>query len=156
MATRAPATAPPAPRTAPLPWPSFRGANAAGIADGQGVVADWDVATGANIRWKTPIPGLATSSPIVWGNRVIVITAASDEDKSFRTGLYGDTKPVESLPTHNYRVYALDRATGKVAWQRDAFTRNTASRSATRSRARPMPHPSPTAGTSSPSSARSA
>ena len=110
-----------APRAAPLPWPSFRGANAAGVADGQGVVADWDAATGANIRWKTPIPGLATSSPIVWGDRVIVITAASDEDTSFRTGLYGDTKPVDSLPTHNYRVYALDRATGTIAWQRDAF-----------------------------------
>ena len=37
--------------------------------------------------WKTPIPGLATSSPIVWGDRVIVATAASDEDTSFRTGL---------------------------------------------------------------------
>ena len=111
----------PAPRSAPLPWPSFRGANASGVADGQGVVTSWDVSTGANIRWKTPIPGLATSSPIVWGDRVIVITAASDEDKSFRTGLYGDTKPVDSLPIHNYRVYALDRATGKVAWQRDAY-----------------------------------
>jgi outer membrane protein assembly factor BamB len=117
-----PSTTGMAPRSAPLPWPSFRGANASGVADGQGLVSDWDAATGANIRWKTPIPGLAISSPIVWGDRVIVITAASDEDKSFRTGLYGDTKPVESLPIHNYRVYALDRATGKVAWQREAFT----------------------------------
>ena len=80
----------------------------------------------SNIRWKTPIPGLATSSPIVWGDRVIVVTAASDEDTSFRTGLYGDVKPVDSLPTHSYRVYALDRATGKVVWQREAFSGDTA------------------------------
>jgi outer membrane protein assembly factor BamB len=110
-----------APRGKPQPWPSFRGANGAGVADGQGVVSEWDVASGANIRWKTPVPGLATSSPIVWGDRVIVVTAASDEDTSFRTGLYGDVKPVESLPTHSYRVYALDRATGKVVWQRETF-----------------------------------
>jgi outer membrane protein assembly factor BamB len=115
------ATAAATPRGKPLPWPAFRGANAAGVGDGQGVVAEWDAATGKNIRWKTPVPGLATSSPIIWGDRVIVVTAASDQDKSFRTGLYGDTKPVEDLSIHSYRVYALHRATGKVVWEREAF-----------------------------------
>jgi outer membrane protein assembly factor BamB len=111
----------PAPRRPPAPWPAFRGANAAGVGDGQGVVPDWDAATGRNIRWKTPIPGLATSSPIVWGDRVVVVTATSDADTSFRTGLYGDVKPVADLPVHSYRVYALDRESGKVLWQREAF-----------------------------------
>ena len=77
--------------------------------------------TGRNIKWKTAIPGLGTSSPIVWGNRVIVAAAASEEDKTFRTGLTGDVKPIETLPTHTFSVYSLDLATGKVAWQRDAF-----------------------------------
>jgi outer membrane protein assembly factor BamB len=124
VATRAdgPAgTAATAPRGKPLPWPAFRGANGAGVADGQGAVADWDVASGRNIRWKTPVPGLATSSPIVWGDRVIVVTAASDQDKTFRTGLYGDVKPVDDLSVHSYRVYSLDRTTGKVVWEREAF-----------------------------------
>jgi outer membrane protein assembly factor BamB len=112
---------PVAPRGTPQPWPAFRGANAAGVADEQGAVTEWSAATSANVRWKTPVPGLATSSPIVWGDRVIVATAASDEDTSFRTGLYGDVKPVESLPVHSYRLYALDRATGKVVWQQEAF-----------------------------------
>jgi outer membrane protein assembly factor BamB len=121
-APRAPARTDPAvPRSAPTNWPSFRGANASGVADGQGAVADWDVVTGRNIKWKTAIPGLGTSSPIVWGNRVIVAAAASEEDKTFRTGLTGDVKPIETLPTHTFSVYALDLATGKVAWQRDAF-----------------------------------
>ena len=43
-------------RGKPQPWPAFRGANAAGVADGQGAVAEWDAATGTNVRWKTPIP----------------------------------------------------------------------------------------------------
>ena len=85
------------------------------------MVSDWDVVTGRNIKWKTAIPGLGTSSPIVWGNRVIVAAAASDEDKTFRTGLTGDVKPIETLPTHTFSVYSLDLATGKVVWQRDAF-----------------------------------
>ena len=112
---------PDAPRTAPINWPSFRGANAAGVGDGQGVVSEWDVTTGKNIKWKTAIAGLGTSSPIVWGNRVFVAAAASDEDKSFRTGLTGDVKPIETLPTHTFSVYSLDLSTGKVIWQRDAF-----------------------------------
>jgi outer membrane protein assembly factor BamB len=140
-AARSPATPPrvsvpaadPSPRIAAAPWPAFRGRNADGAGDGQGVVADWDAATGRNIRWKTPIPGLATSSPIVWGDLVIVVTATSDEDKSFRTGLYGDVKPVADLPVHSYRVYALDRATGQVRWQREAFNGRPATRRHTKS-----------------------
>ena len=112
---------PEAPRVAASNWPSFRGTNASGVADGQGAVSDWDVVTGKNIKWKTAIPGLGTSSPIVWGNRVIVAAASSEEDQTFRTGLTGDVKPIETLPTHTFSVYAIDLATGKVAWQRDAF-----------------------------------
>jgi len=119
--TRAPDAGAAAPRLAPLPWPSFRGANASGVADGQGVLPEWDAATGRNIKWKTPIPGLATSSPIAWGDRVIVVSAASDEDTTFRTGLTGDITPIATLPTHTFRVHSLDRATGAIVWQRDAF-----------------------------------
>jgi outer membrane protein assembly factor BamB len=112
---------PEAPRTAPINWPSFRGTNAAGVGDGQGIVADWDVATGRNVKWKTAIPGLGTSSPIVWGNRVFVVSAASEEDTSFRTGLTGDVKPIETLPIHTYALHALDLETGRRLWQREVF-----------------------------------
>jgi len=115
----------PEPETAvrgkPQPWPAFRGANAAGVADGQGAVAEWNVTTGANVRWKTEIPGLATSSPIVWGDRVIVASASSADDTTFRPGLYGDVKPVDSLPEHTYELYALDRASGAIVWKRQVF-----------------------------------
>jgi outer membrane protein assembly factor BamB len=112
-----------APRTKALPWPGFRGVNASGVADGQGAVAEWDVATGRNVRWKTPIPGIAVSSPIVWGDRVFVTTAVgANADKTFRTGLYGDVKPVEDVSTHAWKIYALDRRTGAVAWEREVFT----------------------------------
>ena len=111
-----------APRSAPKPWPAFRGANASGSADGQGAVADWDVATGRNVRWKVRIPGLATSSPIIWGNRIIVAAAASDADTSFRTGLYGDVKPVDDASRHSFRVYALDHKSGKILWDREVYS----------------------------------
>jgi outer membrane protein assembly factor BamB len=106
----------------PRNWPSFRGEAAAGNGDGQGAVSDWDVTTGKNIKWKTPVPGIANSSPIVWGTRIFVTTAISKAgDKTFRTGPYGDVKAVDDLSEHEWKVYCLDKATGKILWERTAF-----------------------------------
>ena len=112
----------PAARTAARNWPGFRGENAAGNGDGQGAVVEWDVDTQQNIRWKTPIPGISTASPVVWGSRVFVVTAVSSAgDKTFRTGLYGDVAPVNDLSEHTWKIYCLDKASGKVLWEREAF-----------------------------------
>jgi hypothetical protein len=48
-------------------WPSFRGHEASGSADGQRLPATWNPASGANVLWRQSIPGLAHSSPVVWG-----------------------------------------------------------------------------------------
>jgi outer membrane protein assembly factor BamB len=109
-----------APMTAPRPWPQFRGPQASGVGDGQGAPAAWDVATGQGVRFKTPIPGIGLSSPIVWGDRIFLTTAVSGKgDTTFRTGLYGDPTSVEDLSEHSFRLYALDAATGRVIWERE-------------------------------------
>src|SRR5262245_53689157 len=72
-------------------WPSFRGLEASGVADGQNLPDTWNVQTGSNVLWRTSIPGLSHSSPIVWGNRLFVTTAvSSNPNATFRPGLYGD------------------------------------------------------------------
>ncbi len=102
------------------PWPQFRGPRAAGIGDGQGAPAAWNVAAGENVRFKTPIPGIGLSSPIIWGNRIFLTTAVSSKgDTTFRTGLYGDPTSVEDLSEHSFRLYALDATNGKVLWERE-------------------------------------
>ena len=107
--------------TGPRNWPSFRGDGSGGNGDGQRAVVEWDAASGKNIKWKTPIPGVATSSPIVWGNRVFATTAVSSAgDNSFKTGLYGDVKPVDDLSPHEWKIYCLDKATGKILWEKAA------------------------------------
>ena len=64
-------------------WPSFRGPNASGVADGKPTPTSWDAVKGTNIVWKTPIPGLAHSCPVVVGDRVYVTTAiSSGNDRS--------------------------------------------------------------------------
>jgi hypothetical protein len=109
--------------TKPRNWSAFRGEGSAGNGDGQRAVTEWDVATGKNIKWKTPIPGIAVSSPIVWGDRVFATTAiGKGGDNTFRTGLYGDVKPVDDVSPHEFKIYSLDKATGKILWERTAFS----------------------------------
>ncbi|HEV2764722.1 MAG TPA: PQQ-binding-like beta-propeller repeat protein [Pyrinomonadaceae bacterium] len=104
-------------------WPQFRGAGASGVAEGRGAPVKWDASKAdAGVRWKTPIPGLAHSSPVVWGERVFVTTAVSTAPKTeTRYGLYGDVDPVKEEPKHAWKLYALDKRTGKVLWERTAF-----------------------------------
>lgn len=104
-------------------WPQFRGPGARGIAAGPPPPSTWDGESGANVLWRTPIPGLGHSSPVVWGDRVFVTTAVdeeSDAEGELKIGLYGDIDPVDEAHVHSFRVYALDRATGEVLWQRTA------------------------------------
>ena len=110
----------PAARTAPQNWPQFRGPLASGVADGQGAVTEWDGASGKNLRWKTPIPGLANSSPIIWGDKIFVTTAVSTAgDDTFRTGLYGDVDSVDDTSVHVFKVYALSKKTGEILWEQE-------------------------------------
>jgi outer membrane protein assembly factor BamB len=119
----APALDQKAPRGEPRPWPQFRGPGASGIGDGQGAPPRWDVARGVNVRFKTAIPGIALSSPIVWGDRVYVTSAVGTAgDKTFRTGLYGDGTSVDDLSVHSFRLYALDAASGKIQWEREVHS----------------------------------
>ncbi|MEO5821811.1 MAG: PQQ-binding-like beta-propeller repeat protein, partial [Vicinamibacteraceae bacterium] len=103
-------------------WPSFRGPQASGVAAGTAAVATtWNVPTGDAVLWKTEIPGLAVSSPIVAGDRVFVSTAvSSDPTASLRHGLYGDVEPAKDVSPHVWRLIALDRKTGRVLWDKVA------------------------------------
>lgn len=95
----------PEPSTANANWPSFRGMQAAGIAEKQNLPDKWDGKTGENILWRTPIPGLAHSSPVVWGQRVFVTSAVSSDPKaSFKPGLYGDGDASQDRSTQKWMI----------------------------------------------------
>ena len=112
----------PAPVSEARPWPAFRGANASGNADGQGAPVEWDVKAGKNVKWRTELPGFTNASPLVWGDRVIAITAISSANNNkIRTGNYGDTAPVDDLSEHTWKIYALDAKTGAIAWEKEIY-----------------------------------
>jgi outer membrane protein assembly factor BamB len=102
-------------------WPQFRGAGASGVAENQKTPLRWNATKSAGVVWKTPIPGLSHASPVVWGERVFVVTAESADpaptyvpkDRGISLARGDDVK-------HSWRLYALDKRTGRVLWQQTA------------------------------------
>jgi outer membrane protein assembly factor BamB len=96
-------------------WPQFRGPEAAGVGGSKDLQLD-------TVAWKTPIPGLAHSSPIVWGDRLFVTTAIStDPHATFRRGFNGDGNASADMSVQQWKLLCLDRQTGKILWDRIAY-----------------------------------
>jgi outer membrane protein assembly factor BamB len=103
-------------------WPSFRGPQAGGIAEGQNLPGRFNGVTGENIKWKLRIPGLAHSSPIIWGDCLYVTSAISSQaDVTFKHGLFGDGDASTDRSSQKWVVYCIDKRTGKILWERTAY-----------------------------------
>lgn len=100
-------------------WPSFRGFQANGVMDNANIPDEWNVEENINVQWKTPIPGLAHSCPIIWDDKVFVTTAISSNDKEIlKVGLYGSGGSAQDTSIHQFKVYCLDKNNGEIIWER--------------------------------------
>jgi len=97
-------------------WPQFRGADSRGISTNSNQPDKWSATE--NVEWKADIAGRGWSSPIVWGNKVIVTTCVNTgETEAPKKGLYfGGDRPKPPTSEHEWRVICLDLQTGKVLW----------------------------------------
>ncbi|NQU87861.1 MAG: PQQ-binding-like beta-propeller repeat protein, partial [Mariniphaga sp.] len=100
-------------------WPSFRGPFAKGYIENSLTPVEWDVPSGKNVKWKTDIPGLGHSCPVIWDDKLFVTTAISGSGKDeLKVGLYGDIDEVDDESVHEFKVYCLDKNTGKIIWEK--------------------------------------
>lgn len=98
-------------------WPQFRGPAASVVDTSAELPVTWSLGTGENIRWRTPVAGLAHAAPIVWGDRVFIATAIKQTGEvELKVGLYGAGASADDNAPHQWRLLALDRATGAVIW----------------------------------------
>ena len=116
-------------------WPAFRGADARSAAgDDPRLPVTWS--TTENVVWKTPVPGLGWSSPVIWGDRIFLTTVVSDgEEEEPRMGLYFPYGSPQAMPSggrfrdpepgdllersaavHHWLVQAIDFESGGVLW----------------------------------------
>ncbi|HEX8502659.1 MAG TPA: PQQ-binding-like beta-propeller repeat protein [Pyrinomonadaceae bacterium] len=101
-------------------WPQFRGAQASGVAEGQKTPVKWDAPKSQNIIWKTPVPGLSHASPVVWGDKVFVVSAVGEDPNPTYVPKDRGISTARDEVRHAWRLYALDKKTGRVLWQQTA------------------------------------
>jgi outer membrane protein assembly factor BamB len=97
-------------------WAQWRGPHATGVSPTANPPLEWSETK--NVKWKVEIPGRGSSSPIVWGDRVFVLTAVP-------VGVPGEAQHaprggLRPRGVHRFLVLALDRKTGRTLWERVA------------------------------------
>lgn len=104
-------------------WHQWRGPQSTGVSPTATPPLNWSEST--NVRWKVPIEGHGTASPIVLGEHVYVLSAVNTgqvdpslpkpEDQPKR--VFGITHPNTS---YQFIVLCIDRRTGDTVWRRVA------------------------------------
>jgi outer membrane protein assembly factor BamB len=97
-------------------WPQFRGLNGSGVSSETNLPTTWGAEK--NLAWKVEIPGIAWSSPIIWGKRLFLTTAVPAEKverPSPRTHLRDDESVLEKV-VYRWEVHCLDADTGRTIW----------------------------------------
>lgn len=89
-------------------WTEFRGPGGGGKAEATNLPISWDAQK--NVVWKTELPGLGTSSPIILGTH-IYLTCYSGYAESIK-------KPGEMQELMRHLV-CLDRNSGKIIWKKE-------------------------------------
>ena len=100
-------------------WPQFRGPQSIGVVEDPQLPDKWSATE--NVAWKTEVPGMGWSSPIVWGDRIFVTSVISSaEIEAPKKGLYfGGNRIDPPKDEHRWMVYCVDWKTGKVLWERE-------------------------------------
>jgi outer membrane protein assembly factor BamB len=114
-------------------WPQWRGPAANGLVLQGNPPLEWNEQQ--NVKWKVAIPGRGHATPIIWENKVFVLTAVTaqttdaallrvDPDRQAfgqqrrrGGGGRGGGAPTEE---HAFTVLCLDRETGRVLWEKVA------------------------------------
>ena len=122
------------PQTKADSWPHWRGNSGNGCSTSATPPTQWSVTK--NVKWKAPIPGSGTGSPVNWKQKVFVVTAVNSSDEVRRSDIQSpqagrpeqgsldqsgfNGSPAEGLPTLQFLILCFDRNTGDIIWQRTA------------------------------------
>jgi outer membrane protein assembly factor BamB len=107
-------------------WAQWRGPQGNGVSTTANPPVEWSETS--NIKWKVEIPGRGSASPVVWGDRVYLLTAVPTGVPA--SASHEPRGGMEPRVAHRFTVMAIDRRDGKVVWERVA--RETVPHSGTR------------------------
>ncbi len=108
-------------------WSHWRGVGGNGVAAKADPPTEWS--NTKNVKWKVAVPGKGSGSPVIWGDRVFVVSgvSASGEPAPQRPQPQqggrrrrGGRRGGAPLQTLKFTVFCFDRATGKELWKKVA------------------------------------
>ena len=108
-------------------WHQWRGPLGNGVSPTADPPTSWS--EDQNIKWKVAIEGQGTSTPIVWEDKVFILTAINtghkdssipDPSDQPKTNFFDIKRPNES---YAFTVVCIDRGTGKEIWRGTAITK---------------------------------
>ncbi len=105
-------------------WPSFRGVGAQGVANGYETPVQWDATDpdDPSVLWKSAVPGLGHSCPVIVGDRLFIATAvATDGDVPLQIGRAGNTNAADDNSEQKWMLLCFDKNTGKELWQKKVY-----------------------------------
>ena len=101
-------------------WTRFRGPNGTGVSDAKSIPVTW---TDADYRWKTKLPGKGHGSPVVWGDKLFVLSA--DPNNATRYVICVHTGPGRCCGSANMlRPHIRSAASTAMPPARRPWTRN--------------------------------
>jgi len=102
-------------------WAQFRGPNAGVVPDNPNLPETWS--TTENVAWKTAIPGLGWSSPVVWGDHVFLTAGVNTgAPEPFKAGQLRGPDIIKPAAPYRWMVYDVSLETGRIRWQREIRT----------------------------------
>ena len=106
-----------------IDWPQFRGIRAGGIDERHPAPVTWDVGRNQASAGRPRSPALATPAPSSGATRSTSRRpSAARRTPASRSATTATSIPVNDDTPHEWRVYALDKKTGAVRWQKTVLT----------------------------------
>lgn len=117
-------------------WPHWRGDRGNSVSETASPPTEWSDTK--NVKWKVRIPGQGSGSPVIWENKVFVVSGVPSSDQSQadgpgtadspprpgrsrnRAGSGGGRSGAASLQALQFTVFCFDRASGQLLWKQVA------------------------------------
>jgi len=112
-------------------WPHWRGPYHNGISDAKDLPIKWG--TEENIVWKTSLPSWSAATPIIWGDRIFVISPSkSDPEPEREQAEQGGQDRTQSRRRRNaldpggpkLLLLCISKKDGKILWERELDDKN--------------------------------
>jgi outer membrane protein assembly factor BamB len=103
-------------------WHQWRGPYMTGVSPDGDPALEWSETK--NVKWKIAIPGKGHATPIIWKDKIFILTAVETDKEGQAQTEASEPQRGRGMPTtrttkiHKFVVLAVDRDDGKILWQK--------------------------------------